>query len=563
MSSKKHSKKLLSKFLSTRVSESVTPSAIQAILQGLDCPRSLAVWIIIRDDPAALKTLTFNPNHYIDMVACRDAYTATKLVSKAKFLKTGLDLDEIALEKFHRMELLCKQTNSRFRHLLYDPSYRGRNVWLLNAFIRKIESVLVGYSPEELFGEANWGPGVSTLIKGENATSANKFQCETGITRDLHDFVSPLLEKAYPMWSNHLTTNGFPNFQVGNKVDTVPKDAFTNRVIAVEPGFNLWFQKAIGSMIRKRLRVHGIELNYQDRNQQLARKGSLDSSLATVDFSSASDTISKELVRAVLPPHWLSLMEVCRSHCGFIEDKLVHWEKFSSMGNGFTFELESLIFYSAAFVCCEYLKLSTQEVSVYGDDVLLPSHAFDLFSEFSTFLGFQVNPDKSFDSSSPFRESCGSYYYSGVDIKPIFIKNIARNLFDLYKQLNRIRELSHRRLSNVGCDSILKPAWLLLLQAVPRDLRLYGPSGKGDGSILSNFDEATPVRARDGIEGYYFRQFAQIAVKQSSEEVGLFLARLRNRSTQEHGNSYALRGRTRVILIVTLVSLWYDLGPWI
>jgi len=482
---RKHGKSSLLGLAQTyRVPEGLTLSAIHEVLQGLNCPRSLAVWIIIRDDPAQLKQLGFDPAWYKDLSSCRDAYAATKLVSKASFLETGLDLKQVAFQKFSEMEDLCKQTNRRFRRLDLDPLFRGPNVWMYNTFVRKISSVLVGYSPEEFFGEANWGPGVTNQIKGCDATSTNKFQCETGITRDLHSLVSSSMTAAYPLWGAHLNEIGFPCFEVGNKVITVPKDAFTDRVIAVEPGLNLWFQKAIGSMIRKRLLIHGIDLNHQEVNQQLAKQASSTGKLATVDFSSASDTIARNLVNDCLPRHWLTLMDSCRSHFGFFEDKLVKWEKFSSMGNGFTFELESLIFYAAAFAACEYLKLDTSEISVYGDDVIIPSDAFETFSSFSEFLGFRVNKGKSYYGSGPFRESCGAHFYDGSDIKPVYFKKTARNILELYRQLNSIRRLAHRRNYFYGCDSSLKKAWLTLYNSVPKNLRIFGPESKGDGFII-------------------------------------------------------------------------------
>jgi hypothetical protein len=563
MSSKKYSKRLLSEALAFRVPETVTFSAMQEALIGLDCPRSLAIYIILKDDPGQLKSLDFNPLNYLTMVECRDAYAATKLVSKANFLNTGIDTKQVAIDKFFLMEELCRQTNGRFAHLDLDPQYRGSNVYLLNAFMRKVSSVLVGYSPEELFAEANWGPGVTTRIKGEMATATNKFQCETGITRDLYYLVADCFPAAYPMWNAHLQKLGYPTFDIGNQIVTVPKDAFTDRVIAIEPGLNLWFQKAIGSMIRRRLLGHGINLNSQEINQRLARAGSKDSELATVDFSSASDTISAGMLRECFPSHWVSLLDAGRSHFGIFEGKHFKWEKFSSMGNGFTFELESLVFYAAAYSVCEYLKLDTSTISVYGDDVILPSPAFELFSSFSEFLGFKVNKTKSFSGRCPFRESCGAHYYDGIDIKPAFIKKAAQNVFELYRQLNTIRRWSHVRLSNLACDASLKGAWLALLRAVPRNLRIFGPSGKGDGFIMGNFDEASPVVAKNGIEGYYFWQFQEVGKTRRSEEVGLFLDRLRNVSVEEYGNNYTLRGRTRVIIILTLVGRWYSLGQWI
>jgi len=565
MSSKKYRALMIKSSRKYRVPGGFTLSVVHEVLSSLDCPRSLAVWLIIRDDPKQLKSLGFDPLHYKDRFDLRDAYTATKILSKSDFLKTGIRKDEVAIAKFLEMELRCKRTNGRFRALAFDPQYTGSNVTLLTAMQRKIESVLVGYSPDELFELANWGPGATTLTKGMDATASNKFQLETGITRDLYSLVAPCLTTGYPIWSEHLKQIGFPTFQVGNRVVTVPKDAFTDRVIAIEPGINIWFQKGVGKMIRKRLLVHGIDLTTQERNQSLAKVASKTNHLATVDFSSASDSISKKLIEEVFPPHWYALMNSSRSHFGLVNGNLLQWEKFSSMGNGFTFELESLIFFAAAFCVCKYLNLGTEDISVYGDDVIIPVEAYDLYSSFCEFLGFTVNLEKSFTSSSQFRESCGVHFCEGSDVTPIFIKNVVSSLFELYIIANQIRLLAHRRMNFLHCDLRLKKAWLMCLTAVPKNLRIFVPYGKGDGGFIGNFDEAAPVVAGDGIEGYYFQQFIHVGITRCSEEVGLMMDRLWNYSEQEYGNNYTLRSRTRVSFPKsgTLVSQWYSLGSWV
>ena len=87
------------------------------------------------------------------------------------------------------------------------------------------------------------------------------------------------------------------------------------------------------------------------------------------------------------------------------------------MGNSYTFELESLIFFSLAYATCTHLGLSPKNVSVYGDDVVIPVEAMNLFREVLTVCGFIINTDKSY-SSGPFRESCGADYLEGLDIRP-------------------------------------------------------------------------------------------------------------------------------------------------
>nr|UYL94457.1 MAG: RNA replicase beta chain [Sanya fiers-like virus 18] len=447
-----------------------------------------------------------------------------------------------------------------------DPSFRGQNAAILHGMQRKIQKMLGGFSGEEFVDNANWGPGVSTLLKGAHVSDVNKFQSDFGITRDLYSFVSPWFSLAYPLWADHLESEIGPQLfilQEGNEVVTVPKNSKTDRVIAIEPGINLWFQKSIGTMIRRRLSREGIDLNSQLRNQQLAHLSSKTDELATVDFSSASDSISKDLVREILPADWFSLCNATRSKIGCLDGRKFEWNKFSSMGNGFTFELESLIFYAAAFCVCEHLGISTENISVFGDDVIIPSDAYQLFSSFCEFLGFTVNNQKSF-SSGYFRESCGSHYYDGLCCKPLYLKERLHNVQTIYKLANGIRRLAHRECHYRDCARRWMVVFDRLVRRVPSCLRLFIPEGIGDGGFIGNFDEATPSLAERGYEGYLVSALVESGRRSPVvETVGLLLARLWNRSIdQAHGNTYVLRGRTRIRITRILVPQWYSLGRW-
>jgi hypothetical protein len=274
------------------------------------------------------------------------------------------------------------------------------------------------------------------------------------------------------------------------------------------------------------------------------------------------------------------------------------------MGNGFTFELESLIFYAAALAVCEYLEIDASKVSVYGDDVIIPSDAFDLFSSFSTYLGFRVNPKKSF-SQGYFRESCGAHWFNGIDCKPIFLKERVRNVEAVYKLANSIRRLAHRYGFNRSCDARFLDCYSHLLLRVPEPLRLRVPESAGDSGFISNFDEACPDRARYGIEGYYYRALTTTGITRETDDRAVLLARLwamtveredsslRDRTIRPnpfrlpslsdirlkqsyggelsiveppdmaYGNTYTLRGKTKRAVSRSLVRQWYNLGEWV
>jgi hypothetical protein len=612
MSSKKQGGRFHKGITSYRVAEGLESSAIAEYLSALDCPRSLAILILFRNgEHEQIAKMEFNPKAYNTLIDLRSAYAATKFLSKFEGLSFDVDLDEVALKKFDEFELLCKQTNNRFRNLSLDPLFKGRAVWLHNAVIRKIDKLLGDYDADEFFAGPDWGPGASTLIKRRDASPVKKFQCETGITRDLYSLIPwETLEVVYPSWASQLVEAGFPSFQVGNKVITVPKDASTNRVIAVEPGINMWFQKSIGDMIGRRLRRYGVDLRWQINNQELARLGSISSELATIDLSSASDSIASSVIEALLPRKWWLLLDACRSHYGVRNEVPVKWEKFSSMGNGFTFQLESLVFYAVACCCADYLSLSVSQVSAYGDDVILPTACYELFAEMMEFYGFRINVKKShFDS--PFRESCGAHYFSGIDVKPIYLKGRVDSIPAIFRLANASRRLAHRRVFGYGCDLAFKRLFDLLVSSVPKALRFRISEELGDGGFIANFDEATPSRVRKGLGvGYQPAPFScpnvvEVSKTHYDDTVGYLLAALwklkpiddeeiryrkalasailRSRKTGTDGsrtrlqaisplignsrelgyNSVPVHGSTRYKVVNSLVQRWYDLGPWI
>lgn len=573
MLSKMRNRDLVKQVSSFRVRSSATDEAIKGFLQSLDSPRSLAVWILYETgEHQQLVDLEVNPLDFCEDVEFRDAYLATNFLAKADFLKLAVSKKDAAIKKFLEFENLCHDTNRRFLNLHLDPLFTSVHARLLMATRCKIVKILGSFSAEEFVNGANWGPGVTTLLKGEEVSPFNKFQSETGITRDLYSLVRGWFQSAYPMWSCHLSrvgpdlvgppveNDGF-TLERGNRVVTVPKNSKTDRVIAVEPGVNLWFQKAIGTMIRSRLGRYGVNLNRQDKNQQFAHEGAFDGHLATVDFSSASDSIAKNVIRELIPHEWLQLMESTRSVVGFHGEDLIRWEKFASMGNGFTFELESLIFFAAALAVCEEHRIAASDVSVYGDDVILPSSCFTLYSEFCAFLGFKVNPKKSF-SSGNFRESCGAHYFGALDCKPLYLKGKLSNVQTIYKLANGIRLLAHRCRRNNGCDERFLDAWHHLLRRVPKHLRFRCPLGIGDVGFIGNFDEACPSTPGRGFEGFLVRGLFEVGVTRQSELPGMLLARIRGSHELAYGNNYTLRGRTRIAVSNILVRSWYNLGSW-
>ena len=222
---------------------------------------------------------------------------------------------------------------------------------------------------------------------------------------------------------------------------TVPKKTEIDRAACKEPECNSLLQRSIGIFFARRLRKAGIDLRDQTRNQELARVA-VKQHLATIDLSSASDSITTQLVYMLLPWDWFCLLDDLRVHRVVIEKDIHELEMFSSMGNGFTFELETLIFWALTRSVC-YLSSVHGQISVYGDDIIAPSAIVRRLKRVFSYVGFTTNAKKTF-YRGPYRESCGKHYHNGYDVSPFYIREEITTVDQLILTLNQLLEWDGR-----------------------------------------------------------------------------------------------------------------------
>lgn len=426
----------------------------------------------------------------------------TALFSKRSDVPLKIDRREAAVRKFLESEDLCRMTNAAF-----DARNRGEFSFLLGVepclfrAQRKISSIL-GDVPSLSDLRIRFGPGATTQVKKTKAHPRRKLSCELACSEDMVQVLPEALEEL-PLWvstydaSVNADTISLPVEIHPGKLVFVPKNAKTDRPVVVEPSLNTMFQAGIGDYIAERLRSRGIDIRDQSRNQRLAREGSITGSLATLDLSSASDTISKGLVLDLLPIDWVDFLSGFRTGKIVFQGVCLQQEKFSSMGNGFTFPLETLIFYALACACVE--ESDQHLVSVYGDDIIVPSYAYASLCDLLRVVGFVPNPAKSF-SSGPFRESCGHDYIRGINIRPCFVKGPLAG-FDVF------------RLHNFFVRSGDPESASFLAQFVGPQIRIWGPDGYGDGHLLGDH-QLRPHGRSLGWSGYTFDTFTFRSVKE-------------------------------------------------
>lgn len=299
---------------------------------------------------------------------------------------------------------------------------------------------LLGYDFDlnEFSTKIGFSSGSSTRLPRRRGAAPYKFQGKPHVTRNCALLALNLIHYHEP-WrlycQNRFGRESDPFSWVkivrGSEYFTVPKTATTVRGAAKEPELNMLCQKAIGTMIRERLRRVGVDLRDQSRNRDLARYGSESGLLATIDLSAASDSISLECLD-LLPPSWARFITMTRSEEIKLLDGTWHpLQMVSSMGNGFTFELESLIFWALAKSATDLDSVLGGYVSVYGDDIIVPTDAADTLIHTLGYLGFATNTKKTF-ATGPFRESCGGHYLYGSDVTPFYLRDSLKNQDDYY-----------------------------------------------------------------------------------------------------------------------------------
>lgn len=390
-----------------------------------------------------------------------------------------------ATEKFRLYERNCLIFNQVFSRNLYMIERDTLGESLVTYAPKFFEYVLGSELPEisQLTLWSRHGPGASIgMIDGETCTYHKyarwPYTCTTaalGLARFCIDqderWIGALQDsyrerfnigKNLPLnldvfWSRVLTASDT------SRITFVPKDARTERTIAIEPTMNLWFQLGVDGYIRRRLKRWGVNLDDQTKNQQLARLGSLRENqesdpFVTIDLEGASDSVSTELVRLLAPAKWYTYLMNIRTPKGVLDGEEFVFNKISSMGNGYTFALESLLFTAVIYAVYRHdgEHLDPGEFAVYGDDIIVRRSKYLKVVEALRLFGFTVNLQKTFVFDEV-RESCGADWFNGTLIRPVFLTSFPGTVMELWGDINRLQRMLCLRLWRIGLyhDSIL------------------------------------------------------------------------------------------------------------
>lgn len=431
------------------------------------------------------------------LAQARAIYQVISLIRKFRFESSQEARTQTALKKFKEAERACLTYNlDGYKSLAWAEDDRMCNAFsYARAWLEKVLGVALP-SKEKLTLWSRHGPGANLdTWKGLTSTyhkySGWPYSCTKGAYREARAAIEDDERWRGALEDDYRRKNDIPahiildqdaffadvlNIVGGNRIAFVPKNALTDRSIAIEPSMNLYLQLGVDGYIRRRLKRWGIDLDSQEKNRELARLGSRDwenpENFVTLDLAAASDSISVSLCRLMLPKEWFTYLMKLRSPKGTIGDETISYEKISSMGNGFTFALESAIFASVIYGVMREFEGSYDPAAcaVFGDDLIVRNTIAKPVIELLNLFGFTINEEKSF-LQGPFRESCGADWLNGRPVRPVFLDETPTSVMDLWTDLNRLRRiLSLRFMEEESKTESMLAKW------IPEKFsRIYGP----------------------------------------------------------------------------------------
>lgn len=248
-----------------------------------------------------------------------------------------------------------------------------------------------------------------------------------------------------PMQDQYTSVVIVPEFEEKPcRLRIVPKTMKAPRLIAKEPVAMQFAQQLVSSrlinaMSKSPYHKH-IRFDDQSINKHYACEGSLNRGYATIDLSEASDRVSNSLVRELVksdPVLRSELFSVRSSKIQMLDGSILVLNKFSTSGSAITFPVETFVFHAIAVSAIvedgirrrlwvgdsmrSIVRRVSTEVSVFGDDIIVPDTVCAVVMDALEAYGLKVNRKKTFYKGL-FRESCGGDYFDGYDVTPKYLR---------------------------------------------------------------------------------------------------------------------------------------------
>lgn len=472
----------------------------------------------------------------------RIAYLRSEVFKRYQFGSiSNAEKDAAAWQGFLSAEEQCGRANAR----LHDFANNARTPEYIRTLLLRARSILNGIvgplNLDQLARHSRFSGGATT--EGNRAVShpSKKWGEASQITATALPYWH-----AYVRWAKLCSSDCdtgsewndlFREVKIvdANKIFTVPKNFEKRRFAAMEPPLNMFFQLGLGGLYKRAAQREGLlKSDAKEDHMQMALYGSATGELVTRDLKQASDTVCCAIIEELWPADHVRTMYDLRTPRGVWEGQHVVYEKISSMGNGFTFEVETLTFYALVRAVCGRDAL----VSVFGDDIIYPAEFDEEVVTLLDYCGFISNADKSF-ATGPFRESCGGHYFEGEDVTPFYVEQMPTSLpevIDLHNHAIEWTERSGQSVQNSYVVSII----MACRRIVPR--KYWGPRDV-DGVLWCEWDEARPSWDAQ-IHAFQVWGFSKKVLQQKHDYyIGGLLATLVNRVNTPVGSYFLVSDR--------------------
>lgn len=385
----------------------------------------------------------------------RTAYSLAKSLLKKCADDVKPNADDVALQKFQSVNSDCASWSLRLENSWDEVLVGELKRSLDHFFYPEGLPLLIGL--DQFFDRGRNGPGASLGSHGNDfytkLFSSPLSSCKSSLLDHYRRSV-----RRFPKWlaAEQFRASLFEEDVLceGSKFHFVPKTNDVSRLICIEPTLNMFYQLGLGAVLEDRLRqVFGIDLSRQpELNRELARIGSITGTFCTIDLSSASDSLGLPMLTEFLPREVLSWLNYLRSPVGFLGQARLELNMISTMGNGYTFPLET-VFFSCIVSACMRARGVTQYFSydngrragnfaVFGDDIIVDKRCVRDVLRLLHICGFTVNAEKTF-VEGPFRESCGSDFFQGQNVRGVYLKTL-RTMQSRYVAINELNMWSTR-----------------------------------------------------------------------------------------------------------------------
>lgn len=457
--------------------------------------------IVIRITRAILKDLELetefigNPREWalrytpLDSYEFKKMYQITNLLAKYTFsyeAKGASAYDQAAVDKFLNVQ-----------RRLYDHKYDAASLDVITNDVVMfakgfIQEVLGEYDLEEHLSLCYFPKKSSRGSNLRNSTLCHKW--EAGLTGS--SYHCQWFTRVYKPWHSHCQKRKLmtPVEIEELQATLVAKRWNSRRLICPNTGIGGLYTNGLGRVIEDRLRRRGYDIkNLTEVHKKLACQASRTNALVTCDQSTASDNITVGLAERLLPIRWFRACVNGRIPRMRVGDNEIHMVTLSTMGIGYTFPLQTLIFLALAHGCLLHFEASgrvvkDRTISCFGDDLIFPKEIYELVGHVFERLGLVINHNKTF-ASGPFRESCGGDYHNGCDVRPAFLPaggKLTRNeyLSFLYKCFNLLKLRWHMYEIRLTLETILEE-----IRSIRNKPHIVPPSFGDDSGLKLDLQE--------------------------------------------------------------------------